>query len=147
VPIASVALKMSVKVYVSSDMGASRGRLDVGVDSTSITVPKDTDLSMQRFIIAHEIGHLLRHNWYKLSDRWEHEDTTFKDKNHSGHRPEWEANCYAAGLLMPIGLVSIYAHAVDYDVAKVARQFNVSVPAMRVRFKRLSGADDGWGWQ
>lgn len=86
----------------------------------------------QRFTIAHEIGHKIRHGG--LSDKFE--DTTFFRSTESDHR-EVEANKFAAELLMPKAAFEKYIKTVSREVEDIADHFQVSSMAVRVRAKEL----------
>ena len=141
----AVATAMGIEAY-RGDLGESQGRLVVEHDTAKIIIRHGDIISRSRFVVAHEIGYLLQYN-RSNGPVWTHDDTSFKDKVDTGSRREWHANCYAAGLVMPIGLVSIHARALGYNVEKTAKAFEVSADAMRNRFKRLRGCNDGWNWE
>lgn len=106
--------------------------------SFKIFLPALTSASRDRFTIAHELGHFFLH--FPLvqegfpgkgmrATRWVEENDPELE------RCEWEANWFAASLVMP-------AHAFtkaynSSDVADVATEFGVSQKAVAVRAKSL----------
>lgn len=107
----------------------------------------------KRFTIAHEIGHLIRHISPDTGVK-EFIDTkkTLNRKGSYWDSKEYEANNFAAQLLMPLKLIkqqgnqliSEYKaeHQVDnmplsVFVSQMANKFNVSEPAMRFRLKNI----------
>nr|WP_290981190.1 ImmA/IrrE family metallo-endopeptidase [Halomonas sp.] len=86
----------------------------------------------QRFTIAHEIAHRVRHA--ANSDTFE--DKTFF-RNGDSNWMETEANQFAAALLMPEAIFSEYIENVSDVVEDVAAHFHVSSMAVRIRAKVL----------
>ena len=79
-----------------------------------------------RFTIAHEIGHFFLHPKERLSlNRSQLKLAAFID-------PEWQANEFAACLLMPKELI-----AACHDVNTVVEAFGVSAAAAEYRMRRL----------
>lgn len=105
------------------------GALVIEEESAHIFV-KSTDARVrQRFTIAHEIGHLMRHDLR----------TVFRDLPGmpSHNSVEIEANRYAADLLMPEHWVLHYAHLTGFNAASLASLFEVSEQAMTIRLGGL----------
>lgn len=86
----------------------------------------------QRFTIAHEIAHRIRHA--ANSDSFE--DTTFF-RNGDSNWMEAEANAFAAALLMPKVAFESFIANVSSKVEDVAMHFQVSSHAVRIRAKVL----------
>jgi Zn-dependent peptidase ImmA (M78 family) len=86
----------------------------------------------QRFTIAHEIGHRIRH-----AANCEHfEDTTFF-RNGDTNPMEVEANRFAAEILMPEDEFISYLKNKSAKVEDIAEFFHVSSMAVRIRAKQL----------
>ncbi len=86
----------------------------------------------QRFTIAHEIGHRIRH----AANKDEFIDKAFF-RNGESNWMETEANAFAAELLMP---KAAFIAAVESGLTKVediAQRFQVSSMAVRIRAKSL----------
>ncbi|BCB61388.1 hypothetical protein HaloA020_20890 [Halomonas sp. A020] len=107
----------------------------------------------KRFTIAHEIGHLIQHIDPDIGVR-EFIDTnkTLNRKDSYWDSKEYEANNFAAQLLMPMSLLKKYgneiidkyeiesggqAMSVDLFIERMASLFNVSEPAMKFRLKNI----------
>ncbi|MBK0091358.1 ImmA/IrrE family metallo-endopeptidase [Erwinia sp. S59] len=86
----------------------------------------------QRFTIAHELGHYIKHTILKENFI----DTTFF-RNEESNQMEHEANKFAAELLMPKALFDNYITKVSKQVEDLARHFQVSAMAVRIRAKQL----------
>ncbi|MEL7381433.1 MAG: ImmA/IrrE family metallo-endopeptidase [Pseudomonadota bacterium] len=114
--------------------------------SITIRSPKDfvivlsdvTSPKRDRFTIAHELGHFFLH--YPILDEGEEYPTMRAtrekregDDNHE--RSEWEANWFAAGLLMPRQV--FHAKALELTNEQLAVFFNVSTIAIDVRKRTL----------
>lgn len=93
-----------------------------------IQVTQESSLARDNFTIAHELGHLLNH-----IDR-EAEKGQCVSRNRSGStRQEWEANWFAAELLMPEQLFKKKAEEYNNNIFKLAEYFGVSPSAAEVR--------------
>jgi Zn-dependent peptidase ImmA (M78 family) len=86
----------------------------------------------QRFTIAHEIGHYLKHSF--KNDFFE--DQVFF-RNGDTNKMETEANKFAAELLMPEPEFRKYISEHSASVSDIAEHFHVSSMAVRVRAKQL----------
>jgi Zn-dependent peptidase ImmA (M78 family) len=107
-----------------------------------IFVPTDTSPLRDRFTIAHELGHYLIH-FPKVQDTHGVGSgmvaTRFVDENDKDLvRAEWEANWFAATLLMPEAAFREKWSEYDSNLVLVASYFNVTRPAAEVRAKSLS---------
>jgi hypothetical protein len=89
-----------------------------------------------RFVVAHEIGHFLRH-----PDEDAYAACTRGDLTDYGGGRETEANDFASELLMP---TSLFRRRCDrsrpslVDVGEIAREFNTSLTATALRFVLLA---------
>ena len=86
----------------------------------------------QRFTIAHEIAHRIRHAG--SSDCFE--DKTFF-RNGDTNWMETEANAFAAALLMPTNAFNNFIENESSKVENIAMHFQVSSHAVRIRAKVL----------
>lgn len=88
-----------------------------------------------RFTVAHELGHWYLHAQKTGGEGFERfcRDSDLRSERHQ----EGEANRFAAGLLMPEELLSEHAAATNVNLALLAKRFDVSVPAMRLRLTTL----------
>jgi len=129
--------------YVPSDGDLSglifqeNGQIIIGVNALH---PK----TRQRFTIAHELGHLVLHNWSEL-----HVDRNFRvmprdARSSTATEPEEiEANAFAAELLMPVHMIEIdlSGHAVDHEddtfIVNLAERYSVSIQALLFRLSNL----------
>lgn len=110
----------------------------IGVKST------DTHMGRRRFTIAHELGHLMLHQNSMLN--YGHGEVYFRHTyGHQKHDPkEYEANYFAACLLMPEDLVQNYVNSMypqfglmGDDIDTLAAKFQVSSSAMTIRLSEL----------
>jgi Zn-dependent peptidase ImmA (M78 family) len=110
--------------------------------TTTIAVNARHHPNRQRFTIAHECGHLFLHA--RQENRlWVDKQTTlfYRDAASSSgeQREEIQANQFAAGLLMPEGLLmsQVNDETSESDVMKLAMRFQVSEQAMLWRLGSL----------
>jgi hypothetical protein len=126
-----------------------QGRLSGMLDSEEMIIWLDRgearrSAGRRRFTIAHEIGHLLLHvpafeqvYYDQVADVQEIEEDPPATKLSEPRRREREANVFARELLMPETLVNEQAHATGFNLPGLAKRFEVSVPAMRLRLRLL----------
>lgn len=109
------------------------GRVEIDGDRAVIEVPTFGQVPFRRrFTIAHELGHLMMHDV----------DEAFRSTGSdwfSTDPLEVEANQYAADLLMPLWMLEPVAMSFGPDVPRLARMFQVSEQAMRIRLGKLAG--------
>lgn len=109
-----------------------------GIDEFHIVISEHTSAKRDRFTIAHELGHLFLH----LQKVQENEPsavmraTRHVDKSdETQQRAEWEANWFAAQLLMP--RVDFGACVSKFGPEYAASIFGVSEHAARVRAESI----------
>nr|VFK23611.1 MAG: protein of unknown function (DUF955) [Candidatus Kentron sp. MB]VFK27971.1 MAG: protein of unknown function (DUF955) [Candidatus Kentron sp. MB]VFK74486.1 MAG: protein of unknown function (DUF955) [Candidatus Kentron sp. MB] len=107
----------------------------------------------RRFTIAHEIGHLILHIKPEIGIK-EFIDTKIKlnRRDYYWDKKEYEANNFAAQLLMPVDLINGYGKKIissykkrteeskvpmTFFIEEMAEQFDVSETAMRFRLKNI----------
>ena len=93
----------------------------------------------QRFTVAHEIGHFIYHR-AKLEACDGTSDTLafriaedYYPNKLIGPREEWQANTFAANLLIPNHVLKAARSLGISDEEELARRFNVSKAAMRIK--------------
>ena len=132
------------------------GQTDFAARTISITphgyAGADSGEGWHRFTLAHEIGHVLTIGTeMDLKMRFTSSTGTpsqvvQRRRNTPPYRdPEWQADCFAAALLMPRGPFAFqYRHLTEADrpIKTLKRQFGVSGTAVRTRIARL----EKYGW-
>lgn len=125
-----------------------QGRLSGMLDAEEMVIWLDRGEARRspgrrRFTIAHEIGHLVLHVPLRRelfcdrpADIRETEGPPGAGPPELGRR-EREANLFARELLMPETLVERQARATGFNLPALAKRFEVSVPAMRLRLRLL----------
>lgn len=125
---ASLDLKLKEGIFKNEEIVGAYDKV-----SKTIYIAKNDPYQRKAFTIAHEIGHYILHE-DKAQETFFRKDLIFVDKE---TKPmEQEANCFAASLLMPRGVVTRY-FALVKDTQYLAELFNVSYSAMRLRLKNL----------
>jgi Zn-dependent peptidase ImmA (M78 family) len=136
----ALALGISVKTPFLPDnvSGMIRKR---GEDDYEISVNATHPETRQRFTIAHELGHFVLHRSLmgdgNVDDRAYRSDGSIQN-NRIGPAQEQEANQFAANLLMPMEGIKKFRSRAKGDIGALARMFNVSEGAMKIRLKNKS---------
>jgi IrrE N-terminal-like domain len=120
---------------------------DEALDVSGMLVPIDHQIWLngrearqssgrRRFTLAHEVGHWVCHyEQGRVEPRYCRSEEIGVGV---GRAREREANAFAADLLMPENLVRREASTLRLNVHALARRFEVSLPAMKVRLQQLS---------
>lgn len=109
---------------------AESGSMNVhGFEDFDIFISDTSSELRDNFTIAHELGHYILHS--NLGTR----EGYFT--RYGSDRLEWEANWFAAAILMPKKEFKRIAKEVDYSAIKLAAYFNVSEMAVKVRLNVL----------
>lgn len=133
---------------VPYDEDGISGILMIEQNTATIGYARNESPQRQRFTKAHELGHFMLHRGGNLFI-----DKDFKTmyRPASSNAPstewqEWEANEFAACILMPEHLVREELEKIQIDyvddnkgswIEKLAKKFGVSVSAMSIRISRL----------
>lgn len=99
----------------------------------AIYVNKDDIPARKRFTVAHEIGHIILH--HPLNEK-PFEKIDYRGANSTFDRKEWEANRFAAALLMPKDESKIIWEQ-TYDIDDFADRMGVSKVAAAIRLETL----------
>lgn len=118
--------------------GVSGELVPKGGDTFQINVSASDNPRRQRFTIAHELGHYFLHR--HLIGTGVDDDRAYRSTSvgryHNmaiGPREETEANRFASNLLMPQHLIDDLSARGITTPSELAKELNVSLPAMRVR--------------
>lgn len=148
-----VANSLFVKVHQEQMEDRVSGALIVKGGERHIIVNRAHHPNRQRFTTAHELGHLVLHDdtgdklfideQLRVYQRvGEASSTAYKQSNSTTDpRMEWEANMFAAALLMPASLLrhAALGHNLwdEHDIEALAGAFGVSAQAMSIRLQQL----------
>lgn len=107
-------------------------------NSWIIQVNKNHHPNRQRYTIAHELGHYCLHRHLKKI----FEDQIFFRGTESCTE-EWQANEFASSILMPENKFREMVRRGTTDIEELARKFEVSTLALRIRAKTLGMTGHG----
>ncbi len=116
-----------------------KGMMTVEEDNSikAIGVNKSHPEYLQRYTIAHELGHYL--NGHKHIDKeFIDDDTKYYD---SGFQQEKEADRFAAELLMPVEYLEQDLKQWGIDIKKLTEKYKVSEQALWIRLTTLRLAE------
>jgi Zn-dependent peptidase ImmA (M78 family) len=116
----------------------SEGRILISGESAIITVSDNiTNIGKQNFVLAHEIGHFVMHR--DVQPLYSDTNQTLSEWLKNGPQ-EWEANAFAAELLMPSALFFQKVHKRKLSLAliqEIAEYFQVSITAAFLKYKDI----------
>lgn len=104
----------------------------------TITVNDRHSATRQRFTVAHEIAHYILHR--DLIENGIVDNEMYRD-HRIGDEREYQANSYAASILMPHWLVRKAWMKGLRDARSIARAFDVSTAVAEIRIKELGCAN------
>lgn len=118
------------------------GQIERSPDGYLISVQANDHPNRKRFTAAHELGHYLYHR--DLLEDGVDDDKMYRSKNigrfynrNIRQHHETEANKFASWLIMPQALVRSWHNRLHGELKPLARQFEVSPAAMRIRLQTL----------
>ena len=111
------------------------GHLQKREDIWVISVNQNHHEKRRRFTIAHELGHFFLHG-NNQSDFWDETTVLFRN-NVDSNSMEWQANRFAAELLMPEDAFREKVRNGMTSIESLADHFNVSALSVRIRAKQL----------
>lgn len=124
-----IANKMGIKVYSSPSLGSLGGYYDA--EKNIIVINSEDPIARQRFSVAHELGHCaLGHGSSPRDNSKEYNQRSYVPK-------EYEANLFAAELLMPKDAVRVMVEQRNLTFLKLCEVFGVSQSAMQIRLEKL----------
>ncbi len=113
-------------------------------DEFTIFVPDDESETRKRFTIAHELGHYFLHYIAKedINPDLTYQADRYVDSQEMSGRVEWEANWFAAALLMPIERFRTFANDLadlteERKIRALAKEFHVSYTAAKLHANYL----------
>lgn len=124
-----IANRLGVQIFSSPDLGELSGYYDE--ENRFIVVNANDGLTRQRFTVAHELGHhVMRHGSSPRDSAQKYSQLHYVPK-------EYEANVFAAELLMPEEAVRTMVEQRGMSFDQLLSMFGVSPEAMRIRLERL----------
>lgn len=132
----SIGGKIESQDTLTEDPEKSGSLYVSGPEDFRIIVPIHTSALRDRFTIAHELGHFVVHYLWKRKNGSFTSDTMVALRKGSD-RVEWEANWFAAALLMPKNAFTQSFESNGRSLNKTAKEFDVSLSAAEVRAKQL----------
>lgn len=163
-------IEFSAPINLEEIVNFIGAKLDISVDFEKISTAGSVSLNndhaeiwinpiensyepRKRFTIAHEIGHLIRHiSPDKGVQEFIDTKKTLNRKDSYWDSKEYEANNFAAQLLMPLKLIKKHGNEIisqyklqqkaesmpaSVFITRMASLFNVSEPAMKFRLKNI----------
>jgi hypothetical protein len=139
VDVDGLAHDLGINVVRSDEVGPNvagmiaRDRRRGGPSGFVVTVNANDNRRRQRFTLAHEIGHFLLHR--DLMDDGIVDDTMYRSP--LGEWYERQADRSAGDCLLPANLVRAEYRTGNRSLSGLARTFDVSRKAMRIRLDQL----------
>lgn len=132
--VVQIAKALGFNVYEASFKNPQiAGKVIDNDDKKAIYVNRDDITARKRFTVAHELGHIILH--HPLNDE-PFEKVDYRGVNETFDRKEWEANQFAASLLMPKEK-AVATWEKLHDVDDFAEYMGVSKAAAAIRLESL----------
>jgi Zn-dependent peptidase ImmA (M78 family) len=125
-----------VEDMLLADPEQTKSLIVMAPENFQILVPSHTSPERDRFIVAHELGHYILHYLWQRKKNPQYPMAVVAYRE-SRKRLEWEANWFAAALLMPEPAFRNIYGVSGRNIRKIAAKFRVSVSAAKVRAKEL----------
>lgn len=135
IDVVDIAKELGFNVYTSSfTKNNISGMVVSSTDEKAIYVAEDEFPQRQRFTISHEIGHIILHHDIDTESNFKIVD--YRGANNNFDRKEYEANAFAAALLMPKEKAKTIWKKLN-DIDDFASTFKVSKMAASIRLQNL----------
>ena len=125
-----LASHLNVRITMRNDFDRQKGAFALVLNVPFLFINDNLSYEMKRIVCAHELGHALLHRKLcrtgKNQTIYELEIFDIKDNT------EYEANIFAAGLLIDEEEMSEYFHN-GYDVVQTARALNINVNLLMIK--------------
>lgn len=131
---------LGVEIIELSDLTRQRGIFKVIVGNAFIFINANLSEQLKKMIIAHELGHVLLH-WdegKKPSGLVEFEIFDIKDQK------EYDANLFAATLLIDDEELRNYIYVERLDVVSIARIMNINVNLLLLKLNEMNNKGAGF---
>ena len=133
IDVVDISNELGFGVFTSHFNDDVSGMVISSNEEKSIYVNQDDTPQRQRFTISHEIGHIILHHKVGEGD---FRQVDYRKMNNSYNHREWEADAFAAALLMPKDkAISVWNLLEDVD--DFANSFKVSKLAASIRLHNL----------
>jgi len=128
----AIADGLGIEVLFRNDFTNLKGLYRVIQRNRFIFLNNNLPEQVQTLVCAHELGHDTHHR--NLAD-----DSPFREYilYSMNTRPEYEANLFAASLLLPDDEVHMYARE-GYDVVQIAGMMNTDINLMLIKMEDMN---------
>ena len=127
--------KLSYRDFWQTGVDDSDSTLVRSEGDFDIVLSTNTSQERDNFTIAHELGHYFLH--YLIPQRESPDNREFRANRYGSDRTEWEANWFAAALLMPEEQFRSDISTANGNIATVAKNYGVSLIAAKIRAEAL----------
>ncbi len=137
VEVDTVAKVLGFKVVPFDFPNERKGMVVIENDIKAIGVNKGHPNTLQRYTVAHELGHYLNGHGHFENELID-DETRFHDHHFQQER---EADLFAAELLMPKDFLEKDLAEIGLDIPKLLEKYQVSEQAMWIRLTSLNLAE------
>lgn len=117
-----LAQRRGIEVLFCSGFGSLKGMFRVIKKVPFIFINKDMDEYQQTLVCAHELGHAVLHREYAMNNPVQ--EYTLYDMQ---SKPEYEANIFAASLLIDVEELTDYIYTYNYSAEQIARAMGTDI--------------------
>jgi Zn-dependent peptidase ImmA (M78 family) len=128
----AIAERLGVHVMANEDFILLKGMYKVIKRNRFIILNASLPKEISGIVCAHELGHDSLHRDFAKSGAWQ-EFVLYDMRT----RPEYEANIFAAGLLLDEGKILEYGR-LGYDVEQIASAMNTDINLVLIKMEEMS---------
>ena len=128
-----IANEMGIMVRFSNDFKKLKGLYTIIKRKRVIIINNNISLEKQRIVCAHELGHDTIHR--ELASNNIFQEFMIYDM---AARPEYEANMFAAELLISDDEIYELSHSIGYDMEKIAKNLNTDINLVGIKLANMN---------
>ena len=134
-----ICREKGIEIVLRDDFDRQKGAFSLMLNVPFIFINNNLSDEMKRIVCAHELGHAMLHR--KLCRRMKNQTIYEYEIFDIRSSTEYEANIFAANLLIDEEEMNDYMSFCGYDIVQTARAMNLNVNLLLIKQHEMKGND------